>query len=251
MMQFLHNEEGTSLMLPDGKKVALKYRQFRHARRITLRCLPDKALVTVSFAPAVKMQEVTNFILKQSSWIVSRMSMVRPKYYLEPGCRVMLFGNPMELVSLGKSRGIAYWEDHRLTVPGEIYYFHRRLYQAVSDRLLEKLSPLAFKLAGSIGQEIYQIRVKEVRSFFGSCSKDRVLTFSWRLVFAPTPVLEYVVAHEVAHLRHMDHSKAFWKLVSQLQPDYVRHRRWLKDHGNDLFQYQLAFSEEGSKLNLQ
>lgn len=73
------------------------------------------------------------------------------------------------------------------------------------------------------------IRIKDVKSRWGSCSSKRNLNFNWRLVMAPPEVLDYVVVHELCHLKEMNHSKAFWALVESILPDYKRQREWLKE----------------------
>jgi hypothetical protein len=79
--------------------------------------------------------------------------------------------------------------------------------------------------------------VREKKSRWGSCSSDDHLSYSWRLIFAPPAALDYVVAHEVAHLVHMNHSKAFWNLCRSLSHDFVNGQYWMKNHGHELMRY--------------
>ena len=85
--------------------------------------------------------------------------------------------------------------------------------------------------AGTLGVRPVRVQVKELRSRWGSCSVDGVLSFSWRVVLAPPYVLDYLAAHEVAHLREMNHSRRFWAHVGRCMPDYERGRAWLHAHG--------------------
>lgn len=77
-----------------------------------------------------------------------------------------------------------------------------------------------------------QIRLKDQSSRWGSCSSKTNLNFNWRLIMAPSVVLDYVIIHELAHLKFMDHSHHFWTLVEKFNPDYRDHRRWLKRNGH-------------------
>ena len=86
------------------------------------------------------------------------------------------------------------------------------------------------------------IRIKKTRSRWGSCSQKGDLSFQWKLIFAPLAILDYVIAHEVCHLKHFNHSPAFWAQVMALDPDFQAHRRWLRTHGDGL----LAYFSEGS-----
>lgn len=80
-----------------------------------------------------------------------------------------------------------------------------------------------------MGEEVTAIRIKDVKSRWGSCSSKRNLNFNWRLVMAPMEVLDYVVVHELCHLKEMNHSGAFWELVEAVLPEYKKQRKWLKE----------------------
>jgi predicted metal-dependent hydrolase len=82
-----------------------------------------------------------------------------------------------------------------------------------------------------------RVTVRDTKSRWGSCSQNGSLSFSWRLILAPDFVRDYVVAHEVAHLKEMNHSPRFWAQVKLLSPDMVRARQWLRDHGRTLLRY--------------
>ena len=82
---------------------------------------------------------------------------------------------------------------------------------------------------------------KETGIVYGSCSPDGRLLYSWRLILAPPPVLAYVAAHEVAHLVELNHSPAYWRVVTGICPDWKRHRDWLRTHGSSL--HRLRFQE--------
>lgn len=84
------------------------------------------------------------------------------------------------------------------------------------------------------GGNYTSIRIGDQKTRWGSCSSNKTLSFSWRLMLAPPRVLDYVVIHELCHLTHMDHSREFWALVASVDPDYKEHRQWLKDNGDAL-----------------
>lgn len=85
------------------------------------------------------------------------------------------------------------------------------------------------------GFKVGKIRISSAQTRWGSCSRKGVLSFTWRLVMAPIEVIDYVVVHELSHLRYMNHSPEFWSLVEQILPDYKRRRAWLKKNGGALF----------------
>ena len=88
--------------------------------------------------------------------------------------------------------------------------------------------------AGRLGHGFTKVSLRDTRSRWGSCTSDGGLMFSWRLIMAPPAVLDYVAAHEVAHLVEMNHSPAFWAVVARLRPDWQVQRNWLRMHGGDL-----------------
>ena len=101
-------------------------------------------------------------------------------------------------------------------------------------RARDALVAASDRYAGLIGRQYSRLTLRDTRSRWGSCSSTGALMYSWRLIMAPPEVLDYVAAHEVAHLAQMNHGPAFWALVEELMPDYAPRRAWLRDHGDRL-----------------
>lgn len=99
------------------------------------------------------------------------------------------------------------------------------------------LESRVMSMAMQHGLTVQQVNIKELRSRWGSCSIRGVVNFNWRLIMTPPPVLDYLVVHELAHLREMNHSERFWKLVGELCPEYRSHQTWLKNCGGQLFHF--------------
>ena len=93
------------------------------------------------------------------------------------------------------------------------------------------------RYAAALGKPYGKITLRDTTSRWGSCSSQGNINYSWRLIMAPPDVLNYVVAHEVAHLAEMNHSAQFWAVVERLYPDYAEQRVWLRKHGEDLHRY--------------
>ena len=104
----------------------------------------------------------------------------------------------------------------------------------------EVISALAEEEAPRIGVRYARLRIGDQRTLWGSCSARGTISFNWRLVLAPLEVLDYVVVHELCHLREHNHSASFWKLVEARRPDYRAHREWLDEHGPELLAFRPA-----------
>ncbi len=95
--------------------------------------------------------------------------------------------------------------------------------------------------APELGVEPKRIQIRDQRSRWGSCSTTGTLSFNWRLVLAPFEVLDYVVVHELCHMREANHSGRFWKLVEARRPDWRAHKDWLDEHGPELLAFRPSF----------
>ena len=104
----------------------------------------------------------------------------------------------------------------------------------------ERIVPLAERVARRLDVGFTRLAVRDQRSRWGSCSTSGTLSFNWRLVLAPHDVLDYVVAHEVCHLRECNHSARFWRLLESIRPAYAEQRAWLARHGWELLAYRPA-----------
>jgi predicted metal-dependent hydrolase len=121
-----------------------------------------------------------------------------------------------------------------LIVYGDRLHLPRRVADFLKREARRDIEALVERHCGSIGRRAKAIRFRDTSSRWGSCTADGVLSFSWRIMMAPTPVINYLVAHEVAHLKEMNHGPNFWKLCEELCPDTERCKAWLKRNGSAL-----------------
>jgi len=124
-----------------------------------------------------------------------------------------------------------------IRVRGEPAHLARRLRDHLRALARHELAGRARALAQRIDRTVLKVGVRDTRSRWGSCSGSGALSFSWRLILAPEAVVDYVVAHEVAHLAEMNHGPRFWRLVESLMPDSGAPRAWLKRHRGELLSY--------------
>jgi len=128
-------------------------------------------------------------------------------------------------------------QGHVLLVPGEAAHLTRRVSDFLKAEARRDFETAAAHYAARLGVTLGRISIKDTRSRWGSCSARGDLSFSWRLILAPPEVLDYLAAHEVAHLREMNHSANYWAILEELCPATARAETWLKAHGASLHRY--------------
>lgn len=153
------------------------------------------------------------------------------RHEIQVGATLLYQGEP-HLIVPGKRVGRV---GQNISAPPNSAGSHLQAFLRVEARNF--IAPLVDQYAARVNRTVNRLTLRDTRSRWGSCTADGNLMFSWRLVMAPPHVLEYVVAHEVAHLVEMNHSAAFWKLVEDLMPDYDAHRKWLRANGAKLHAY--------------
>ena len=230
----------------DGPYV-LRWRRSARARRL---CLRNGAkgieLVVPDGAP---LSDAGSFAANQINWISRQMARTPEPTQVTSGGRVPFRGRDLTVVHRTDSgaRGpagerVVWCETDELHVRGEALHLPRRVEDWMRCEARRHLSQLAHEKAVHIRRTPRRITVRDTASRWGSCSADRALSFSWRLVMAPHWVLDYVVAHEVAHLRHMNHGPRFWRQCAALvapceyAPEQTidRARGWLRQNGASL-----------------
>lgn len=211
----------------------------RHAKakRICLRYNPTQHSIALTLPRHTKISDGLQFLTDKSQWLIDTLSEMPLKKQIKPGVVIPLCGERIRIKheeTLG--RQFALTED-TLYIAGGREFFPRRVTEALKKIAAIRIRDMAIADAAKIGRRINRISVRDTRSRWGSCSSTANLSFSWRLVFAPREVMEYVVAHEVAHLRYMDHSPNFWNLVEYLCPNHEVAKEWLRLNGKHLYRF--------------
>jgi predicted metal-dependent hydrolase len=167
--------------------------------------------------------------------VFTRRKRIAPKITLVHGAEIPLLGNTYRILfQEDRLKGVQLGTG-QLIVSHPYNRHHMLLTMWLKQKSLHFLSAQSKLCAEQLEVRINRIAIREVRSRWGSCSHQKNLSYSWRLIFAPEEVANYVCAHEVAHLIHMNHSREFWKTVELICEDYKTHRQWLRTHGQTLF----------------
>ena len=218
--------------------VPLQIRVSPRARRVGLRIDAAARRVVLVLPSNVAPELGLKFLRDKRGWIVSRFdALPRPVPFVE-GAVVPILGVPHRIRSAPDPAAppvtIA---DGEIRVRGEPAQVARRVRDHLAQFAGFELARRARPLAVGLGCKITRVSVRDTKSRWGSCSSSGVLSFSWRLIFAPEEVVDYVVAHEVAHLVEMNHGSCFWRIVDSLAPGNARQRRWLDRHRAELLAY--------------
>ncbi|MCA3554139.1 SprT family zinc-dependent metalloprotease [Aestuariivirga sp.] len=225
-----------SRLLAGGQVLDVTFRRHARARRLVLRLNAAGNGVLVTVPRGVSRARALEFAERSRNWIEDRLRGCGGLIHLADGAALPLRGIEHDVRHVPGRRGVVTADRDRrfIDVPGDRAHLKRRLLDFLKAEALADLTKASAKYAGLMGVKFRRIAIRDQRSRWGSCSAAGDLSYSWRLILAPAYVLDYVAAHEVAHLRHLDHSPRFWRLVLTHCPDAARARNWLRLHGQEV-----------------
>lgn len=221
----------------DGRSLPVTIKTSAASRRISLRVDAMTDAIIVVMPTGFPVRDALRFVHDKTDWIRARLGALPPRVPFAPGAEIPLLGVPHRIVAAPQARRGVWAEDGCIHVSGLPEHLPRRVGDFLKRRAKEEIGPRALAYARRLDRRIAALAVRDTRSRWGSCTSGGALSFSWRLVLAPETVLDYVVAHEVAHMVELNHSARFWNLVTDLMPDNARARHWLKQHGTTLHRY--------------
>ncbi|KUP93304.1 M48 family metallopeptidase [Tritonibacter horizontis] len=233
----------SELCLPGDPEVRVRLRRSPRARRLSLRVSALDGRVTLTLPQRVPEREGRAFLAEKEDWIRSHLARQPDQIYIAPGQVLPLDGVETE-IRPGIGRRVL-WHPGRLEVPGPAPA--RRLERFLRELARDRLAAASDHYAARLGRRYQSLTLRDTRSRWGSCSSAGGLMYSWRLILAPPEVLRYVAAHEVAHLQEMNHSPAFWAVVTDLYGDYASARAWLRTDGNTLHRYRFEDAPAGER----
>ncbi len=217
-----------------GRAIPVIWRRTRRAKRITLRIDIRQAAVSITLPGKASVKSGLRLLSDHAAWADDRLAALPIACTLQPGQSVPVHGQPYLICHKPQDRGGAWFDGAEIHVAGEAAFVPRRTQDLLRQTARAVLSRQASAISRDAGLRYSRIVIKDTISRWGSCTRDGVLMFSWRLVMAPAEVQRYVVAHEVAHLAHLDHGPAFWALTRTLSSHHKDATRWLREHGSEL-----------------
>lgn len=230
-----------ALLRIDGKPVSVTVKLNPRARRLIVKVHPSTGEVSVVAPTKRSIDHAIDFARGETEWIAERLKQVPPAVPLGLGARILYRGEE-HVIRRGEGRRTPVWIDREegnriIRVTGQSEHTARRVLDFLKREAKKVLEARAFYYAEQLGTAPKHVTVRDTASRWGSCSTQRSLSFSWRLILAPAFVLDYVVAHEVAHMREMNHGPRFWRLVEDLIGNAEKPQIWLREKGSALHRY--------------
>ncbi|MEZ5935549.1 MAG: SprT family zinc-dependent metalloprotease [Alphaproteobacteria bacterium] len=228
------------------KKIAYDVRTSPRAKRLRLTVRPEGVEVVVP--PRVPAREINAFIDSHRGWIRAKVeafqalldSHAGPER-LEDGATIMFRGEPTPLAIGFSDRvrpKVVEGDGFRLELPSRLRpeehesAIERTLVNHLKKQAKSDAQMAIEQFGPPHGLEPSALHIKDQKRLWGSCTYAGVINLNWRLIFAPAAVFDYVVVHELCHLRHRHHQPPFWRMVGEVMPGFERHRRWLKQNGH-------------------
>jgi len=229
------------LLKIDGKSVEVILRADPRARRFIVKVDPATGQVVVVSPTSRSLERALEFARGEKEWIAGRLANVPPPVRLAAGSEI-LFKGVQHQIRAGSGGRAPVWIDRdalrpTIRVEGQSEHTARRLLDWLKREARRRIDERVADYSAELGVKPKRITIRDTSSRWGSCSSTRTLSFSWRLILAPSSVLDYVVAHEVAHLRELNHRPRFWRLVETLGVDIEKSQSWLSENGTLLHRY--------------
>jgi predicted metal-dependent hydrolase len=238
-------EIGSDTIVIGGRVLPLEIRRHSRARRVSVRVDTARHCIVLTLPRGLSEAKGRAFLMEKSVWLRNNLARVPAPVPFVPGAEVPYLGAAHEIRHRPDARGGVWRAEDAFHVTGAIEHLPRRLTDFLKAEAKRECNARARTKAAVIEKPIARVSVRETRSRWGSASSRGNLNFAWRLILAPEFVLDYVVAHEVAHLVEMNHSRRFWELTAELTADAAGARKWLRVHGPGLYRYGVNTAASG------
>ena len=221
-------------LLLQGGLATIHWRRSKRARRISLRIDARDAAVVITLPMRAAKAAGVALLTANAAWVADRLAALPPPLEYAPGSLITIDGLPHAIIHTPQARGGAWLEAGALHVSGDAAFLPRRVEDFLRAEARRRFSAQSIAKAAQAGLLLRRVTVRDTRTRWGSCSSTGALMFCWRLLLAPPYVQDYVVAHEVAHLKHMNHGPDFWALTDALSPHRAQAVAWLSEQGSGL-----------------
>jgi predicted metal-dependent hydrolase len=225
------------LLRIDGRVLEVRVNLNPRARRMIVKVNPATGEISVTAPSRRGLGAALDFARGEKDWIAGQLAKAPGAVALAAGATIPFRGTRHEIRPAARGPAPVWIADGVIWVRGKAEHAPRRVQDFLKREARNTFEVRALEHAARLGVKPARVTVRDTSSRWGSCSSARSLSFSWRLILAPEFVLDYVVAHEVAHLREMNHSPRFWALVRALVADLDAPQDWLRINGRELQRY--------------
>jgi predicted metal-dependent hydrolase len=240
--------EGDRLVVRHGEAAfRISVKRSTTARRLTLRIRGATGDIVLTIPARTSFRQAQDFAERHALWLANRLARIPRRTPFAPGAKIPLRGvdhvlrhHPNPSRRKGPVWVEVVEEALALCASGEPAHFERRIEDYLRREARRDIEQAVLRHAAQAGKRPISVSLRDTSSRWGSCSARGALNFSWRLILAPPFVLDYLAAHETAHLRHHDHSERFWALTRSLCPRTEEAEAWLKVHGAQLHRFGRA-----------
>ncbi len=229
---------GKTFDISEAVGMDIKVVESRSSRKITLKIDEKERVPVLSVPRFCSRKQAIKFVTEHTEWIIKSLNKLPEIKYFTAGTVFSLFGQDVTVEHHPQARRGVWPEENKLCVSGEAEFIHRRVKDYIKKRAGEEFYARSKELADKLGRKLSGVSIKDTSSRWGSCSSLQHINYSWRIALAPDFVIDYLMAHEVSHLKHPDHSDEFWACVASLCPEWSRGRIWLKRYGKTLYAYK-------------
>ena len=220
--------------LGDSIDIPIRY-SFR-AKRIFIKIQHKNAELVL---PNKNIKAGHKFLLEKESLVRRKLRISKKEDYIDVDSKTIpIFGKQYLLVKVDSIRNNVQIKENIIYVESLLSAYDKTLIKFLQNKLLLEVTNIVNFLSKQHNFKFLEIKITNSKTKWGSCSSKLALSFNWRLIFAPLEILNYVIIHEMCHLKEMNHSKSFWNLVAKLCPEYKSARLWLKVNGFRLHQYR-------------
>ncbi len=224
--------------IKDELGIDIKVVASRSLTRLILKIDRKERVPVLSVPRFCTRRKAINFVNEHMGWIMTELAKIPEMRKFANGDKFSLFGKKVEVVHMENARCGVRLDGDKLIVSGGLEFLHRRIKDYIKKESQKLFYSESQNLAQKIGKKLMGVSIKDTKSRWGSCSSLNHINYSWRIALAPDYVIKYLLAHEVAHLAHQNHSKDFWDCVNFLDSDWKIGHDWLKKHGKSLYYYE-------------
>ncbi len=225
---------GVMVLQGDEKTISVAIKISHQAKMIKIK-ITLKHEVELIIPDVASLAVAKLFLFNKKQWIFNKLKQRNPKKIrLVADVMISVFGQKYKIIYGGDARGNTRIENNQIIVFGREENISNRVKRFLNAELSNEIASYAKKIGNILKVKAKKISIRDNSSNWGSCSISGNISFSWRLIFAPLPILHYVIIHELCHMIEHNHSKKYWDLVVSLCPDYKAQKQWLKINGNSL-----------------